>query len=735
MKFVPSAILFLSTCGFASAGQSVPDVTLEGLNAVANIENAFSSLPGAGVWCATSAPLMGNGDMGVCLLGQPASLQFMLGKNDFWHLKLTHPGTTALNFGHLALSIPALKGATFNLTQHLADATTSGTFTLPDGHGVTIKTYVAASSNVLVVQLAASGEAFESNAELAAGKYHFQEEASAGSGQGLSWVTRAFTKEVDLATNASAVLKMVGASGPKFTLEPGKPVTLLVAMSSNFEGGDPLVKAKQLAQAADAAKLLESHKAWWTRFWNQSYVKMGDAEIMRRYYTAQYVMAAASRNPKFPPGIIGPWITSGDNIFAAGAYWMNYNHAAPFYGLYSSNHLEQADPEDAPILDFMSRGAQYAKDILHIRGLLYPVGIGPLGFDVNYKTQTYKAPNLEGGTALTWGQRSDAAYNLLNMTQRWRTTYDPAYGKKIYPFVRGVVDFWEDYLKLEDDRYVINNDSVQEGTGDNKNPVNSLGLVRSAFRLALDLSQELGVDQTRQAKWRDILKRLSNYPTQEKNGKTIFILSEKGPVTWVNNTVNIQHIYPAGQIGLDSDPKLLQTARDTLEAAPRWHDQNGSNSFLPMAARIGYNPKVILDKLHHYPMGANGLFAGNPHGIENCSTVPNTINEMLMQSHEGLLRFFPCWPKDQPASFDSLRACGAFLVSADLKDGQIGGVRITSERGRDCVISNPWPDKQVQVLRAGKPAEILKGERFTLKSKAGEILELKMEGMPGAGLR
>ena len=233
---------------------------------------------------------------------------------------------------------------------------------------------------------------------------------------------------------------------------------------------------------------------------------------------------------------------------------------------------------------------------------------------------------------MTWGQRSNAAYNLVNMGQRWYTTYDPAYGKKIYPYVRGVVDFWEDYLTLEGDRYVINGEAVQEGTGDNKNPITSLGLVRNAFRLALDMSQELGVDKEHRAKWEDILARLSDYPTQEHNGKTIFILTEKGPVMWGSNTCHLQHIYPAGQIGLDSDPKLLQIARNTLEAYPRWFDGNASNSFFPTAARIGYNPAAIHANLRRYPMGPNGFFAGNPHGLENCSTVPNTVNEMLLQS-------------------------------------------------------------------------------------------------------
>ena len=52
------------------------------------IANTFSSLPPSGFRAATAAPLMGYGDMGVCLPGGRDRLHFMLGKNDFWRLKM-----------------------------------------------------------------------------------------------------------------------------------------------------------------------------------------------------------------------------------------------------------------------------------------------------------------------------------------------------------------------------------------------------------------------------------------------------------------------------------------------------------------------------------------------------------------------------------------------------------------------------------------------------------------------
>jgi hypothetical protein len=100
---------------------------------------------------------------------------------------------------------------------------------------------------------------------------------------------------------------------------------------------------------------------------------------------------------------------------------------------------------------------------------------------------------------------------------------------------------------------------------------------------------------------------------------------------------------------------------------------------------------------------------------------------MLLQSHEGAVRFFPCWPKDLDASFGGLRAVGAFLISAEFKNGATCGVRIVSEKGCDCTIVNPWPGKTVCVARNGAMAETVKGERFLLKTAVGETIRLQPE--------
>ncbi|MDP4212677.1 MAG: hypothetical protein Q8926_08635, partial [Bacteroidota bacterium] len=345
----------------------------------------------------------------------------------------------------------------------------------------------------------------------------------------------------------------------------------------------------------------------------------------------------------------------------------------------------------------------------------------------NFSFEEYrKAGDIEQ-EGLFFGQRSNAAYGLVNMAKQWRCTYDLAYAKKIYPYALEVANFWEDYLKLENGRYVIYNDAIHEGSGKDKNPILSLGLVRNAFNLILDLSSALKVDENRQARWKDILNRISEYPTQIRDGKKVFRYTEEGLDWWNDNGLGIQHIYPANGITLDSSRELLQTARNTITEMHRWQDINTSNSFFMAAIRVGFDPDIIYAELHKYALHTypNGFQLDNPHGIENSCTVANALNEMLCMSVGNVIRLFPGLSGNQPAAFANIRTWGAFLVSARVKDGIVSNVKIVSEKGRWCTLINPWPNRKISLLRNGKQGETLSGDRLSFKTAVNETILIR----------
>lgn len=522
------------------------------------------------------------------------------------------------------------------------------------------------------------------------------------------------------------VTRVIGATGDRsFTLAPGTVATVATAIQSDLDaaGKDPLDSARGLV-AGLTPEILAAHTAahrrWWRDFWGRSFIEIPDQTIEQCWYSSWYLMASCSRAGKVAPGLWGNWLTVNDPAWH-GDFHLNYNFEAPFYGLYSANHADATLPYYDAMNESIPRGRRIAA-AKGWKGIHLPVSIGPWGM-------------CPEGDHADWGQRSNAAYAALPFIWHWQYTRDKAWLRDTgYTFLRETALFWEDYLKLEEGpdgkpRYVIYNDSIHEGSGPDFNPILSLGLVRTLFSNMIPMSEALGVDADKRPKWRDITERMSAYPTQQRDGRTVFRYTEKGMAWNGGNTLGIQHIFPGCAIGLDSDRRLLEISRNTIDAMARWRDYNGSSSWYTACARVGYDPNRILTELrgmydrHTLP---NKLLNFGGGGIENVSPAL-AVTEMLMQSHEGVIRLFPCWPKDQDARFGTLRAVGAFLVSAELKAGTISGVTIASESGRDCVIVNPWPGKTIRVVRNGINAELVAGDRFTVKTAVSERLELRPE--------
>ena len=67
--------------------------------------------------------------------------------------------------------------------------------------------------------------------------------------------------------------------------------------------------------------------------------------------------------------------------------------------------------------------------------------------------------------------------------------------------------------------------------------------------------------------------------------------------------------------------------------------------------------------------------------------------------------------------FGRLRACGAFLVSSQLRDGQVRTLCIESEKGRPCTVDNPWPRRRVRVHQKGEEGD----REIEVKTEGGQV--------------
>ena len=474
-----------------------------------------------------------------------------------------------------------------------------------------------------------------------------------------------------------------------------KTATYCISAATCFDDSEYVSKAAELALNADYERDKARTQQKWEDFFSASKVTLEDKEIEKFYNSSLYHLAGCMGNKEFPPGLFGNFIT--DDFFPwAGDYHMNYNFEAPYYCIFSANHPELFDGYMAPVND-MSENAKKFAGFFGCKGYALPVSFGPKALDV------YSQPDCKEHGVLFLGQKSHAAYACVIPIMHWFSTYDKDYAlENYYDFVLNTAAFWEDYLVKEKGRYVIKNDAAHEipyyrgkkfryithkGQIEAVNAINSLGLVKLLFNGVYDMAKELGLNAEKYSLWEDIIKNLSDFPTFIKHGKKCFRYSKRG-IRWRDdNTVGLQHIYPASQIGFSSGEKLLKIARNTYFINDRRLDDNGSNSYLPAGARIGVDPEFLIEGIHRNIKEfalPNRLFRHHGGGIEHLTTVPATINEMLMQSYEGVIRLFPCWNKNSAASFENLRADGAFLVSAENKGGKVISLKIKSLKGRAC---------------------------------------------------
>ncbi len=508
------------------------------------------------------------------------------------------------------------------------------------------------------------------------------------------------------------------------------------------------ISSQQQASEASIAAIHSAHVAWWQHFWSRSFVELPDKTVQSWWYGSLYVLASCSRQGNVAPGLWGNWITS-THMGWQGDYTLDYNYQAPFWAAFPTNHVDLADPYDAPLLAWMPRGRGLVQE-LHAQGLVYYTHLAP-------------SPGWSGDNFRALDQKSDALFAAVNCIQRWRYTRDLTYARKVWPFLLGVAEFWDYDLKLVNGRYVDMNDAEDEhlwGPSDDVNPATVVGFLHMLYPALLDMSDQLHSGQEQRATWSDRLAHLSALPLapaesvkaiRDAFGKPVpvddkVILESERGMQWVDISKgerfsadppvriegssagmnSLQVVFPAWNIGLESSPELQKAAANTVEYTRLWYDSNNTSNFYPAAADAGYDPQSILDHLHllvthiGFPSFAYQFGAG---GVENEATVPTTISAMFLESYQKNIHIFPNWPREQDASFGNLLAVGDFLVSSNISGGKIASVSITSQIGGPCHLANPWgPDQPVQLSIAGKPNRILRGIVLSLPTVAGQRL-------------
>ena len=178
----------------------------------------------------------------------------------------------------------------------------------------------------------------------------------------------------------------------------------------------------------------------WRNFWSRSAVEFRDRDLEKIWYHNQYFLACCLRRYKTAPGLFGNW--SAGNIGTAwhGDYHMNYNCQQVFWGVFSSNRVEQHLPYVELCQNLLAMSEKYAREKFRLPGAYFPHSAYPVPSQMN----PYPVPS--------WGyQISETPWTVQSLWWQYLYTQDEEYLRKVYPMLRAAADFVTAYVKKGSD--------------------------------------------------------------------------------------------------------------------------------------------------------------------------------------------------------------------------------------------------------------------------------------------
>jgi alpha-L-fucosidase 2 len=500
----------------------------------------------------------------------------------------------------------------------------------------------------------------------------------------------------------------------------------------------------------DFTNSFENSRVIWKEYWDKSGVALGDEFLEKIWYNNLYFLNCAVKEGVNTPGLFANWSYNDIGTAWHGDYHMNYNTQQPFWVTFSSNHLEKNLSYVSLVEFLMGVSRRWARDYYNLPGAYFPHSAYPVDMTMN----SYPVPH--------WGwEICETPWTVQGLWWHYLYSGDREFLRtRGFQPIKEAVEFLVAYLKRpeargpqwNDDKYHIFPTippelyALRPGFKYNYDCTVDLTLVKFIFDAFEKAVNVLGLQEQERllvADIRDILNNYPKYPTalSEKYGKVIVSVPEEHSQVIYNVPNALITVFPGEDHGLHSDPATLDLLKNTF-----LNQQNeGGNDLVfknLQAARIGMLDIEKFKRQINYCLLPNGTASDRAiqvHGryndfgnygfmdhmgvwFENFA-LPVVINECLMQSYKGTIRLFPNWPAEKDAEFHNLRAAGAFLVSASLKNGKVEYIRIVSEAGEQLNLILPW-EKGAKVSTRSGTIKIEK-DIIIINTLKGEELQLK----------
>jgi len=522
----------------------------------------------------------------------------------------------------------------------------------------------------------------------------------------------------------------------------GKQWQAAWSVASSSEGKDPLAVARQRVEKVLQSgfdKMAVPHRRWWKDYWQKSSVCLPNKIIERQWFLEQYKFGAASRRGAPPVHLQGPWIADDGKVPPwKGDYHHDLNTELSYWPCYSANHLE----EGLSFLDWLWETRSYCFD--WTKRFFGKPGLNVPGVaDLNN--------NPIGGGCLWSHSATTGAWLAHHFYLHWRYSADRRFLRdRAYPYLKDAATFVAAITEEKDSDGkrtlpLSASPEIHENRMEACFPTITnydLALIRWLFGAAAELAGCLCLSEEAEH-WRSVLSEMPDFACGD-DGRLLVAKGHPLPFSH-RHFSHLMAIHPLGLFRWDDG---LQAQR-TILAALAELDRTGTGEWcgysfawlvnLSARARNGekaaraaeiFATAFCLRNSFHCNGDQSGkgysTFTYRPFTLEGNFACAAGIQEMLLQSHGGAITVFPAIPDEwKDLAFDTLRAEGAFLVSAIREGGSTRSVTFVSEKGGVARLANPFGGTPATINAHGVRDQRREGDQYVFVCEPGARIEME----------
>lgn len=456
-------------------------------------------------------------------------------------------------------------------------------------------------------------------------------------------------------------------------------------------------KAQELTSEAMQRGLTadyQTHTAFWKDYWAQSSVSLPDPVLQKQYDNEMYKFGSAAHEDSYPISLQAVW-TADDGTLPPwkGDFHHDLNTQMSYWPTYTGNHLKEGMSFLNTLWNQREVYKKYTRQFFETEGMNIPGVCTLAGEPLGGWAQYSMSPTVSAWLA---------QYFYLH----WKYSADRDFlQQRAYPFLKDVVTFLEAFssvnaeglrtLPLSSSPEIFDN-SIKAWFKDMTNY--DISLMKFAFNAASEMASELSLPAEAEH-WKALGDQLPELSIDE-DGALAFA---KG-FPYNESHRHFSHamsIHPLSLIDWSQGEQSQKIIRATIKKLDDYGPDlwtGFSYSWLGNLKARAFDGEGAVEALRIFAQcfclpntfHANGdqsrtgksKFDYRPFTLEGNFAFAAGIQEMLLQSHTGVIRVFPAVPESWgEVSFDKFRAMGAFLVSARMVGGKVREVRIFSEQG------------------------------------------------------